>query len=546
MLLRYLKPLQNHKNMQNNSIKSKCMLIMIMLCSNFPPIVAQTASNKLYRNETVEQLEAYRVGNAYQKDFLLFIDMLKTTHPAFAPHEKSLFNIDSIAKTGYDKLKICQSFETFSQFLTSIASLLRDGHTYVQSNLNRNGIFYHFQVMIDFPNVHLIVAPKEYEAHLGKQIVRINNYPVWDVINSFKTCMSSDNDIYWHTKVGQYMQWFSLWEDNFFVRPDSTLVLSLSDGYDITLIPKPLPKTMNDLAVYKVNKPQVNTVTQFKQSPFFYTVLEKESICYFQFNQCVDNSTLRYQNYVIGAVLSQNEEDRIASYPRFDTLVAKMFANMSEKNVQTLVVDVRNNAGGNSTLCNILLSYLKPVKSMQSGNGYMRVSPFWQAYYPIEYENAKKAVTERKQVLEMGKLYLAATLSPQNEDTDFKKKMEEYFIHNKEDSNIFPGNVIFIQGKKTYSSAGLLIVNAVDNNIGKVIGEKSTYKPCHYGDILTWELPNTKIKGGVSYKIFNRPNESRCEESYLTPEVLLETHWDDYLQDHGDLCWNWVIEHYGK
>jgi hypothetical protein len=121
--------------------------------------------------------------------------------------------------------------------------------------------------------------------------------------------------------------------------------------------------------------------------------------------------------------------------------------------------------------------------------------------------------------------------------------MSKYFIFNKSKSNIFTGNVIFIQGKGTFSSAGNLIVNAVDNKIGQVIGIKSNYKPCNYGDVLGWQLPHTKIKGGVSFKIFNRPDEDKCRESFISPNILIEQHWQDFLQG-SDTCWNWIIEHY--
>jgi hypothetical protein len=527
-------------------MKSESILIItVILFFSLGNMLKAQSPTKLYHKEEIENSEKYSQGNPYQKDFLLFIDMLKTTHPIFTMQNQITFDIDSLKEIGYSKLATCPSKNKFQLYLTSVASLFMDGHTYVQFQMDRTGLFYLFQIAIDFPDVYLVAITKEYETELGQRITHINNIPIWDVIHSFKGCMSSDNDIYWHTKVGQYMQWFTIWEENPFIRQDSLLVISLLNEKEITLHPQYLQK-QNNISTWKVNKQAYNTITQPQKVPFFYTLLETESICYFQFNQCVDNSTIRYQDYTSGGKTSKKELDqKLMTYPRFDTLVAQMFKTMQEKNIQTLVVDVRYNGGGNSILCDILLSYLKPENLLKQGNNYIRISPFWKEHYPLMYPELEQVLIKKQQSLEMGQLYRTTDLSFQKKKTSTEKKMTKYFQHNKEIANIFSGNVVFIQGKNTYSSAGLLITNAVDNSIGKIIGEKSTYKPCSYGDILAWELPNTKIQGGISHKIFNRPDESKCTEPYLTPDVLIEQHLDS--QGRGDdPCWDWIIEHYGK
>jgi len=124
-------------------------------------------------------------------------------------------------------------------------------------------------------------------------------------------------------------------------------------------------------------------------------------------------------------------------------------------------------------------------------------------------------------------------------------KIDKYFVKNNDEDKVFKGNIIFIQNAKTYSSAGLLITAAVDNSIGIVVGNKSSYRPCSYGDLLAWELPNTKIRGFVSHKIFNRSNMDKCDESSLTPTIYIPTSWVDVLNGE-DVYWNWILENYVK
>ncbi len=52
-----------------------------------------------------------------------------------------------------------------------------------------------------------------------------------------------------------------------------------------------------------------------------------------------------------------------------------------------------------------------------------------------------------------------------------KKKMQ-IPIH-----EYYKGEVIFIQGPRTFSSAGILITTARDNKIGTIIGTESTFSP---------------------------------------------------------------------
>jgi hypothetical protein len=91
----------------------------------------------------------------------------------------------------------------------------------------------------------------------------------------------------------------------------------------------------------------------------------------------------------------------------------------------------------------------------------------------------------------------------------------------------------------------MLILEAIDNGIGTLIGNKSSYKSCSYGDLLGWELPNTKIQGFVSHKIFKRPDVSKCNDLYIIPDVLIEPSFND-LSTGNDRCWDWIIENYCK
>jgi hypothetical protein len=402
-------------------------------------------------------------------------------------------------------------------------------------------------VFVDIGNdsVYLFSVDKPYQKCLGKKILEINHFPVMDVVQSFKTTMSSDNDIFSIGQVDDYMMFYSLWVNNPYSKKDSSIILTFEDNTEIILLPD---KWENfDLISYKIQN-QYNEITQWKNELFFYTVLKEKNICYLQFNQCYDQGTVRFLKYMNAEKIDDEMEKQISMLPRFDTLIANMFQEMRTNEIKTLIVDVRNNSGGNSLLCDVLLSYLKPTSEMKESNTFIRISPFFKKVYPNNYQKLEKFLNKYGETLEMGKLYLINKLEKmKTELSKSEKKIMKYFQSNEDRRKVFDGSVYFFQSQDTYSSAGDLIINAVDNGIGTVIGEKSSYKPCSYGDVLGWKLPNTGIQGGISHKLFNRPDESKCHENFLTPHILLEQNWVNMQTNENkineDKYWEWIIKY---
>jgi hypothetical protein len=506
------------------------------------PLNGQISDYKRYSNPSIEKSDAYNKGNVYQKDFLLFINILQECHPAFAHESSYPFNIDSIKQAGYQwGAGECHSIKNLWVYIQAIATLLNDGHTTLMPEIDTN-IIYPVMYFIDDQDIYIVGINKEYKSSLGKQISNINGYPADDVIRSFKQLISSDNEIYFKNKVIDFMQLYSMWQYTPYCLPDSSLKLTFTDTTSTSIRP---------IAKSKINivspQPQAKheSIRGNNRIPFHYTMIPKKDICYLQFNSCIDQNSLRSQYLLSNPNMTENDlGKKISQYPRFDMFLSEMFDTIRANNISTLVVDVRNNTGGNSKLCNELLSWLKPVKSITVTNSYIRFSELWKQHYPALAARYEHVFAEIQQPLEMGKLYNSYTL-PNLSESSMEKKPNEYFLMNNDESLIFKGNVIFIQNSKTYSSAGMLITAAIDNNVGIVIGDKSSYRPCNYGDILAWELPNTKIRGFVSYKIFNRPNIAKCSEDYLLPTVYLHPDWKDVVEAK-DVYWEWILKNYMK
>jgi hypothetical protein len=517
----------------------KPLVMSIVLSFSFS-IESQNFNFIQYSNPEVVNSENYKNGNPFQKDLLLYADVLKQSHPAFAPELTPPFGIDNITVAGYEWAANCKSISELQTYLQKIATLFNDGHTSLLPNYSANAI-YPFQIFIDGKRVFLRAVNKEFESSVGKEIIKINNAAVFEVINSFKSSISSDNDIYFRDKVKNLMQFLSSWEDNPSFSKDSTLTLTFADKS--TALLKPVSRAQLNItsvnATGMSNSPRINS-----KQPFLYKLLPENSICYFQFNSCSDQSTMRQQFLSSGQNLTEQQEQAISQFPRFDVFLKEMFDSIAKNNIKTLVVDVRNNSGGNSRLCELLISWLKPFNAIKQETSSIRFSKLWEMQYPTLADEYQTGFSQKGIPFEFGKLYESSYLSQfENSDTAFHKKMNEYFQQNNDENKLFTGNVVFIQNSDTYSSAGLLITDVIDNGIGTVIGSKSSYRPCHYGDLLAFALPNTSIKGFVSHKIFYRPDKEKCNLDYIVPQIEIESSWNDVL-DGKDKCWNWIIENF--
>ena len=104
---------------------------------------------------------------------------------------------------------------------------------------------------------------------------------------------------------------------------------------------------------------------------------------------------------------------------------------------------------------------------------------------------------------------------------------------------LFKGRVVFVMGKRTYSSAGILLTLARDNHIGTIIGTTSTFSPSHYGEILPYRLPNTGVLGNISCKYFVRPDAATADAPCLEPDIAIDL-------DDKDATWRFICENFSS
>lgn len=152
--------------------------------------------------------------------------------------------------------------------------------------------------------------------------------------------------------------------------------------------------------------------------------------------------------------------------------------------VKKVVVDVRDNPGGNSDACLQILNALDMTPGV-----YGRVIRF-----------SKPASEQNGYLRKSGKMV--------SEPVDSAKR----------NPNI---KLTVLTNENTFSSAAMLAVWVRDGRLGKIVGQPSSNKPSSYGDIIHFQLNNSRLCGIVSHKQFTRPDITQTDQTELTPDIVV-------------------------
>lgn len=464
-------------------------------------------------NEEVESRNEYRDGNNYQKDLLLYVDMLKATHPYYAD-TKHCAQLDKQTRKLYKECGGIDNDMDFKVCLAKLAASLGDGHTSVPFWMTFNKVF---PVRFAFNNNSAIVdvSHEDNKEILGKEIKRINGKSVKQILQMARPLVSADNNAQFENTVKEYLMFADFWP--LLGLSNEVMHLDFTDGSsaDITAV---------DRQNLKISQRQQNSsrITSKRNTLFDYTIYEEESICYLQFNQFADRLT----------------HPQYTQLARFDEFTRDMMAEIKAKGIKTLVVDLQYNSGGNSQLGDVLLSWLYPHQETRQYDVDVRVSELLCTFYPYY-----RKFTVGGKPLKIGQIYDYMGFDHSKDyQTDYSAPQDPAkHIFNYDGEQIFGGNVVFIQSKDSFSSTILLLTIARDNGIGIIVGEPSGGKPCHYGDMLYAQLPNTNTLTTVSHKYFRRPNMALENKECIVPDVSIELNHPE-----RDLVWEWIVENYGK
>ncbi len=221
--------------------------------------------------------------------------------------------------------------------------------------------------------------------------------------------------------------------------------------------------------------------------------------------QPIQNYTFKFIENNIGLISYNSCTDLKA----FDQFLKQTFKELKKKKSTKLIIDIRENNGGESGLNDLLLSYITKQPYQQSSGRYWKVSKLAKEAYvanPIYKTVFGKKIIEN---------YLS---TPEQEVI---ANFNEELTQPTPPKNYFDGKTCFLIGPNTFSSANFLADAVKTYHLSTLIGSVTGENTNDFGEQISFNLRNSEAKVFVSstYDIGDNGNKEMFEPVY--PDYLV-------------------------
>lgn len=170
-----------------------------------------------------------------------------------------------------------------------------------------------------------------------------------------------------------------------------------------------------------------------------------------------------------------------------------MFRDLRSRKIDNLIIDIRNNPGGNSSVGDVLLWHLSPIPFTQFEKTLVKITP----------HTAK----------------LLGWEGPQSQFILHETTSDDYIPPSKPEEGHYYGKVYLLTSTGTFSSASDFAWTFKETGSGTVIGEETGGVNVCFGDILRFQLPKSKLNVYVSYKRFWQMNADENDIHGTIPDI---------------------------
>jgi len=388
-------------------------------------------------------------------DFNIFKASLISGHPGiyWNNDKNSILKSFDIAEKKIDKdISVLE----FHNILTSVMNEISCGHSIVllpkeyRENIDTLQIYLPFKFALIDKQLFITKNLSKSDIEIGSKIISINNREVCDLLNILERKIPADRNI--ESKKTRSLNFMFQYYYSLFIENVNSfdIVLENSEG-------KMVKKTVN--AIFWDNKAMYHSPREIASS--------KPPLTYKTENNFAELniSTFGNRNF---------KRNKI----NFEDTISNIFKDLKEKNIDNLIIDLRDNNGGSLMFSEILISYLTKnnIKFYKSNlmNKDIAEGNFKYADLPHFLKMFEEDLGPLK--LDNGQYII-----PRDSISASKP--------------FFNGNVFFITNGLTFSATSNFVAVCQENNIGKVIGETpgGAYIGCNGGGPINITLPNSKF-----------------------------------------------------
>lgn len=187
---------------------------------------------------------------------------------------------------------------------------------------------------------------------------------------------------------------------------------------------------------------------------------------------------------------------------KFKHFLDSVFTALKQAQPNALIIDLRQNGGGNSALGETLLSYITDKPFRMTGGVKWKVSQ--------EYKDQLNERLKGEGAKQMDYYFSKANGTILTSEGNAPKKHLGNAL-------LYKGRVIVLIGPKTFSSANMLANTIQDYKLATLVGEPSGEPANDYGELITVKLPNTGFTFTTSTKQFIRANGDAKDQHPVLP-----------------------------
>jgi len=204
----------------------------------------------------------------------------------------------------------------------------------------------------------------------------------------------------------------------------------------------------------------------------------------------------------------------------YQHFIDSAFAKIQECGSRQLIIDLRNNSGGDDAFSDYLVSYLAD-------------QPFqWNAGFTLKTSGFLKEHVRRHS--DTSNDYFRSILDHEDGDI-YEYEFDDY--QPQPSDRRFDGEVYVLVNRQSHSQAAVAAAQIQDYGYGTIVGEETGDYPSLYASNFQFNLPKTGILVHVSKGRIIRVNGSTKEEGVI-PDIRIR----DHLLDENDEILEGVLE----
>ena len=226
-------------------------------------------------------------------------------------------------------------------------------------------------------------------------------------------------------------------------------------------------------------------------------------------------------------------DDILAGIPEATNVFKELVVAMKRAGTTRLIVDLRENTGGNDLMVPMLLYFLFGQESTAFYDEGFQISRYSELYFQV-YANASLAEINsgRAVPLKVGDYDFSGQrarddgndpVALSNVAGQLQKRTPTFYEVFSQDiyENFYrPPQLVVLSSPWTYSS-GFTMLAALEGLGATVVGTPSAHAGNNFGDSLLFQLTNTQLRGAVSFKQNVTFPDDPVKGRYLRPDVLL-------------------------